>query len=75
LCEIKKELGNKRMDMNEIRFSAEVIKVEVKKTLSSDREFKVIMVTDDPKALELSAFVNEQAVKITVSGDLSTVSP
>ena len=49
-----------------ISFSCEVLKVQVKKTLSMDKEFQIVMVTDDPKALELATFVNEQAITVTV---------
>lgn len=48
-----------------ITFDAEITKVEIKKTVSSDREFKVIMITDDPAVLQLAAYVNERSVRIT----------
>jgi hypothetical protein len=50
-----------------ISFDAEVIKVEVKKTVSLDREFKIILITDNPDTLELAQFVNEKTVKVSVS--------
>lgn len=49
-----------------ITFTAEILKVEVKKTLSMDREYKVIMVTDDSQILELAKYINEQSITITI---------
>jgi hypothetical protein len=49
-----------------ITFEAEVIRVEVKKTISVDREFKVVLITDDPKVLELAAYVNAKTIKVEV---------
>lgn len=49
-----------------ISFEAEVTKVEIKKTVSMDREYKVIIITDDPKVLQLAAFVNENTVKVSI---------
>jgi hypothetical protein len=49
-----------------ITLNAEVTKVEVKKTLSMDKEFKIIMVTDSEEALKLAEFINDRPVKLTV---------
>jgi hypothetical protein len=50
-----------------ITLNAEVIKVEVKKTLSMDKEFKIILVTDSEEALKLAEFINDQPVKLEVT--------
>ena len=47
-------------------FVAEIVKVEVKKTVSVDREYKVVLVTDDPKVLELWKYINEKTVTVEV---------
>ena len=47
-------------------FQAEITKVEVKKTLSQDKEFKVILITDDPKVIELEQFINDSSVEVSI---------
>jgi hypothetical protein len=49
-----------------VTFQAEILKVEVKKTLSMDKEYRIVMVTDSANSLELAKWVNEKTVKITV---------
>ena len=50
-----------------ISFSAEVIKCEVKKTVSNDKEYKVYLVTSDPRALLLQEFINEDIIQVEVT--------
>jgi len=50
-------------------FMAEVIEVKVKKLVSDDKEYKIVMVTDDPRVLQLAVFVNEEAVRVQVKGE------
>lgn len=48
-----------------ISFQAEVVKVEIKKTVSMDKEYKVVLTTDNPAVLQLAVYVNEKTVNIT----------
>lgn len=49
-----------------ISFEAEIIKCEVKKTVSNDKEYRIIVVTPNSASLQLERFINEAPVKIKV---------
>ncbi len=48
-----------------VSFSVEVIKVDVKKTLSNDREYKIVLVTNEPMALNMAQYINEVSLQAT----------
>lgn len=52
--------------MSITQFDAEVIKVEVKKTASMDRLYRVVLETNQPAVLELEKFIAENTVKVEV---------
>lgn len=49
-----------------ITFNAEVTQVIIKKTISLDKEIKVVIITSEEKALMLQAFIADKPVKITI---------
>lgn len=48
-----------------IAFPFEVLKVEVSKTKSNDKEYKIVLVTDNEQAILLTQYINECAVEGT----------
>lgn len=53
-----------------MKIIGEIIKVETKKTVSMDREHKVVFITDDPNVLQLVRFINEKTVTIEIKDDV-----
>lgn len=49
-----------------MKFKAEVIEVRAKKLASLDKEFKVILVTNDPIVLGLQEHISENIIEIEV---------
>lgn len=52
-----------------MRITVEITKIEVKKTLSNDKEFKVTFVTPCEDVLQLQKYINESTVEIEVHDD------
>lgn len=55
-----------------IEFVAEVTQVQVKKTLSMDKEFKVVLITNDEGVLELQQYISNDIIKIKVENNNDT---
>ena len=49
-----------------ITFEAEITEIKVKKTVSNDKEFKLILLTDNEKVLELQRFIANDTITITI---------
>ncbi len=50
-----------------IQFDAEVIKIEVKKLVSLDKQYKIVIITENPKVLELEKYIADKAIHIEVT--------
>lgn len=48
-----------------MKFEAEVIQVQAKKT-AMDKVFKLVLITDDPQVLRLQDYICQDTVKIEV---------
>lgn len=49
-------------------FAAEITQVSVRKLVSGDREYKVVMITNEPQAIQLDEYVGaDRLVRITVA--------
>lgn len=59
-------MGQEERKMNA---EVEVIEVKVKKTQSEDREYRVVLATDDPAVLNLQKYISEKTVVITWEGN------
>ena len=49
-----------------ITFEAEITEIKVKKTVSNDKEFKLVLLTNDEKVLDLQQFIASDTIKITI---------
>jgi len=49
-----------------MRFLAQIKQVNIRETVSNDKEAKIIILTSDMTAVELQKFIAEEAVVITV---------
>lgn len=52
-----------------MNFKAEVKEVKARKTPSLDMEYRVVLVTNDSKVLELGAIEGDQLVEVEVTQD------
>ena len=50
-----------------MKFHAEVIQVQARKLASLDKQYKVVLVSEDEAVLQLSKYINESVVEITIS--------
>lgn len=51
---------------NKITFEAEVKQITVNKTISNDKEFKLILLTNNPEVLLLQDKIANDVIKITI---------
>jgi hypothetical protein len=49
-----------------ITFEAEITEIKVKKTVSNDKEFKLILLTSDEKVLLLQSKIANDTINITI---------
>jgi hypothetical protein len=49
-----------------ITFEAEITEIKVKKTVSNDKEFKLVLLTNDSKVLELQEKIANDTITITI---------
>ena len=49
-----------------VQFEAEVTEIKVKKTVSNDKEFKLVLLTSDEKVLELQSKIANDTITITI---------
>jgi hypothetical protein len=49
-----------------ITFEAEITEIKVKKTVSNDKEFKLILLTSDEKVLILQSKIANDTINITI---------
>lgn len=55
--------------MSNLKFKAEVIKVESKKTASLDISYRIVLQTDDPKVLSLGTLQADDILTVEVEVD------
>ena len=55
--------------MDKLKFQAEVIKVESKKTASLDISYRIVLQTNDPKVLSLGTLQADDIISVEVSVD------
>jgi hypothetical protein len=49
-----------------ITFEAEIKQISATKTVSNDKEIKLVLITDNPKVLDLQHLIASDTVKVTV---------
>ena len=49
-----------------IIFEAEIIEIKVKKTVSNDKEFKLVLLTSDEKVLLLQSKIANDTINVTI---------
>lgn len=54
-----------------MRFKAEVIKVEAKKTASLDREIRITLTTEDPESLKLQDAISNYIVEVNAEREVT----
>lgn len=52
-----------------MRFQAQIKEIKLRETASNDAEVRVILITDDRSALELSKYIAQEVVTIQVTSD------
>ncbi len=52
-----------------MRFQAQIKEIKLRETASSDAEVRVVIVTDDRTALELSKYIAEEVVTLEVKNE------
>jgi hypothetical protein len=59
-------MGKVEYEVFMITFEAEITEIKVKKTVSNDKEFKLVLLTNDSKVLELQEKIANDTITITI---------
>ena len=49
-----------------VQFLASIREVKIRETASSDKEVRVVLITEDTTAVELQKYIGEEVVKVEV---------